>query len=364
MRSNTKSSSYYHSIAMAQQQQKEPPLSPLLNQVPTNHNTTVSPMNIDIRDEPASPVSTSNNQHHDSQYLIPSQQKYPLPDHAIRTRCYKLNLNAEPIGFLPSITQSKSTFLGPFTESVPNLTFSNYALDDDDNDDDDTDNEVAVAIQTAQIFRGITVSADGTILSQNARATRCCCNNNDGTSSNKRKISERSRQAAQIDKANDLIEQDGAADSKLVSLVVMGEYDDIEHLVRDGLQKLREADGLLDSALYAMNRPRVLRSSTGQSTTTSPQSVSGNNNNNTLFMTTNKMTRHGISLSTVLKIEDDGKRTDEMIIDEQHMGVQHDQLLTADGFTLVHNKKGVSYKRRRHNQLKSVKKTIRTVVSE
>ncbi len=57
-----------------------------------------------------------------------------------------------------------------------------------------------VAIQTAQIFRGITVAKDGTILSQNARATK-------SSRASKSKRGEKSRQAANIDKAKDLVEE-------------------------------------------------------------------------------------------------------------------------------------------------------------
>ena len=36
----------------------------------------------------------------------------------------------------------------------------------------------------------------------------------------------------------------------------MGEYDDIKHLVRDGSKKLKDAEGLPDESLLAINRPR------------------------------------------------------------------------------------------------------------
>ena len=196
---STKSSSYYN------QNTSDAPPSPQSRDPPTNHynnnsSSAVSPMDIDTRDEAASPIpmtttSQQQQQLYNYQFMIPSQLKYPLPAHALRTRCYKLNLNAEPIGFSSSCsaaTPSKPMFLGPFTETLPTMTFSNDTYDkDDDDDDDDDDNDgttkegrdIAVAIQTAQIFRGITVSPDGTILSQNARATRSSRGNNNGGSS-------------------------------------------------------------------------------------------------------------------------------------------------------------------------------------
>lgn len=46
----------------------------------------------------------------------------------------------------------------------------------------------------------------------------------------------------------------------MVSLVIMGEYDEMRYLVRDGSKKLREASKLPDDALLAINRPRGLSS--------------------------------------------------------------------------------------------------------
>jgi hypothetical protein len=193
------------------------------------------PMDVDTRDEPA--VSL------------------PLPpENAVRARCYKLNLESD----ISIHTSSSSTSAarqqsgyGPFTEAPPHLTYSSSE------DSTEEVSDTAVAIQTAQIFRGITVSRDGTILSQNARATR----SNRG---NKTKISEKSRQAAKIDKAKDLVEE--TADSQLVSLIVFGEYDDMKHLVRDGSRKLREAETLPDDALLSVNKPRIVGRSKSAST--------------------------------------------------------------------------------------------------
>lgn len=109
------------------------------------------------------------------------------PDVAKRTRCYKLNLNAEIHPISPS-------YLGPFGDVPPPLTFSTS----DDSSVDVTTTQVA--IRTAKIFRGITVGKDGTILAQNARATR----SNRGS---KNKKGEKSRQASKIEKAKDLVEE-------------------------------------------------------------------------------------------------------------------------------------------------------------
>jgi hypothetical protein len=109
------------------------------------------------------------------------------PEIATRTRCYKLNLDS-------SMFPPPSAFLGPFKDVAPPLTYS------DSDDSSANHSPVQVAIQTAQIFRGITVGKDGTILSQNARATR-------SNRSAKNKRGEKSRQATKIEKAKDLVEE-------------------------------------------------------------------------------------------------------------------------------------------------------------
>jgi len=116
--------------------------------------------------------------------------------------------------------------------------------------------DVAIAISTAQIFRGITVDSNGTILTQNARASRSARKNGDKT-----KVGEKSRQAAKIDKAKDLVDEDGPGgldpDSKTQCLYIMGEYDDMKYLVKDGAKKLRDATNLTDEALLSINRQRT-----------------------------------------------------------------------------------------------------------
>jgi hypothetical protein len=197
------------------------------------------------------------------------------PAIATRTRCYKLNLDS-------NMFPPPSAFLGPFKDAPPPLTYSTSE------DSAATYNPLQVAIQTAKIFRGITVGKDGTILAQNARATR----SNRGA---KNKRGEKSRQATKIDKAKDLVEEtittgkvglpkfssydptisfvgiylfsvafflfllqapDSDDPANMTSLVVMGEYDDMKYLVRDGSKKLREASELPDDSLLAINRGR------------------------------------------------------------------------------------------------------------
>ena len=117
----------------------------------------------------------------------------PIPIPAVRTRCYKLNLDSDFVG-VTSVLSTEGQLLGPFDGRVPSLTYS--ASEDSSVEYDATD----VVIQTAQIFRGITVARDGTILSQNARATR---SNNGKTN----QMGETSRQAAKIEESKDLVEE-------------------------------------------------------------------------------------------------------------------------------------------------------------
>jgi hypothetical protein len=138
-------------------------------------NGSLEPMDVDQRDS-SQPIS------------LP-----PPPDNAVRARCYKLNLDSDMVGL--SGTKNPHVWLGPFSEPPPQLTYSSS-----EDSSLGAGATTSVAIQTAQIFRGITISKDGTILSQNARATR----SNRGS---KTKKGEKSRQAAKIDKAKDLVEE-------------------------------------------------------------------------------------------------------------------------------------------------------------
>jgi hypothetical protein len=109
------------------------------------------------------------------------------PEIATRTRCYKLYLDSD-------LAPQPNVFLGPFSDFPPPLTYSSSE------DSVEEMSPTQTAIQTAKIFRGITVAKDGTILSQNARATR----SNRGSKS---KVGEKSRQATKIEKAKDLVEE-------------------------------------------------------------------------------------------------------------------------------------------------------------
>eukprot|EP00536_Pseudo-nitzschia_multiseries_P005207 jgi/Psemu1/303176/fgenesh1_kg.95_\ len=151
-----------------------------------------------------------------------TREDIPLPpDIATRTRCYKLNLDSD-------LYPHHSVFLGPYVDIPPPLTYSLSS------DSAESYTPLQVAINTAKIFRGITVGSDGTILSQNARATRS------SRGSSKNKVGEKSRQATKIDKAKDLVEEtiltgkapDSEEPANMQSIVVMGEYDDMKYLVR------------------------------------------------------------------------------------------------------------------------------------
>jgi hypothetical protein len=189
----------------------------------------------------------------DSRDAVQEYSTPPPPAAATHTRCYKLNLDSEITGL--SSSQKQHLCLGPFAEAPPPLTYS--SSEDSSLGVDAT----AVAVRTAQIFRGITVGRDGTILTQNARATR---SSRGKTSSSKR--GEKSRQASKIDKAKDLVEESIATGkapnsnepANMVSLYIVGEYDDMKYLVRDGAKKLRDASGsgLTDEHLMTVNRSR------------------------------------------------------------------------------------------------------------
>lgn len=201
----------------------------------------------------------------------------PLPPEiATRTRCYKLNLDANNEMILP---HPPTTFLGPFTLSLvpPVLSSSSCASDESlvdhttvaarfERDDYSSSEEESlddcissnVAIRTAHIFRGIVVAKDGKILAQNARARR---SNHSGEESI---MCQNSRQAIKIELAEDLVEETMATGkapgsdepAKMMSLVPMGEYDDMKHLILNGSKRLREASGHGDEVLFAANRTR------------------------------------------------------------------------------------------------------------
>mmetsp|Transcript_12180 Transcript_12180/g.21706 ORF Transcript_12180/g.21706 Transcript_12180/m.21706 type:complete len:641 (+) Transcript_12180:267-2189(+) len=150
-----------------------------------------------------------------------------------------------------------------------------------------------IAISTARIFRGIVVDRNGVITSMNSRAMRSQRGKN---GENKNKTGEKSRQAAKIDKAKDLIdEMDGGGGggmsdeendpTKIVSLFVMGEYEDLDDLVRDGSKKLRDSKSLTDETVLMYNRPRQFPPGMHPSQIQQQQLQSPSNNNMVLSQT-------------------------------------------------------------------------------
>jgi len=124
-----------------------------------------------------------------------------------------------------------------------------------------------IAISTAKIFRGLTISRDGTVTSRKVRGSS-------HHSSKTGKLGEKSRQAAKIDKAKDLVEQsvrgetinlnsDKDQSPNMISLFIMGEFDDMKHLVRDGSKKLKESQDISDEALFAINTRRGFPGTSG-----------------------------------------------------------------------------------------------------
>mmetsp|Transcript_665 Transcript_665/g.1360 ORF Transcript_665/g.1360 Transcript_665/m.1360 type:complete len:657 (-) Transcript_665:167-2137(-) len=155
--------------------------------------------------------------------------------------------------------------------STPSELLANLHVSESEESSDDANapDATSIAITTARIFRGIVVDRNGVITSMNSRATRSQRGKNGGAES-KNKIGEKSRQAAKIDKAKDLIDEvaenggaGGVGDeendpTKIVSLFVMGEYEDFSDFVRDGSKKLRDSKSLSDETIFMYNRPRHL----------------------------------------------------------------------------------------------------------
>ena len=109
------------------------------------------------------------------------------PENAVRLRCYRLNLDS-------SIESISRTQCGPI-ESRNRLLQMSIS----------EDSSVAggkaqnTAVSTAQIFRGLTITKDGTVISKKSGRSRSTGPNG--------KADEKSRQAAKIDKAKDLVEE-------------------------------------------------------------------------------------------------------------------------------------------------------------
>lgn len=256
-----------------------------LLQVNTNMNNT-NHMEEDTGAKSSNPAShgmkSSRKNSNNSLVAMETREEPPIcqpPEGSLRTRCYRLNLE-QPISLMTS--SSPSEYFGPLnydppTHHLPRRVNNNrrrvhswnvpqdamMTLQVSGSEDGSAvsvnKSPTEVAISTARIFRGISVDKHGTILSQNARASRS--NRNKG--GNSTKVGEKSRQASKIDKAKDLVDdcltnagkENEGEKMNLVSLVIMGDYTDMKHLVKDGAKKLREAEGLPDEALLSFNRP-------------------------------------------------------------------------------------------------------------
>lgn len=188
-----------------------------------------------------------------------ADENIPLPpEGAVRTRCYRLNLDA------PVVLSPTHDHLGPFPYDPPahHLPSRGYGLNHVSASGDSAESAVKsttqIAINTARIFRGITTDKNGVILSQNARASRS------KNGKDRSKQADKSRQGNKIEKAMDIVDEDGggsgkendAEKSNMASLIVVGEYDDMKQLVRDGAKKLRDNDSHPDENLFALNRSR------------------------------------------------------------------------------------------------------------
>jgi len=200
----------------------------------------------------------------------------PPPEGSVRTRCYRLNLDA------PVVLSPTHDHLGPFpyepplhhqpsrssnrrkSESWRSATDAMKTLQVSHSGDTSAESNgkstTQIAISTARIFRGITTDKNGVILSQNARASRS------KTNKDRSKQADKSRQGNKIEKAIDIVDEvihgpgkeNTGEKSNMLSLVVIGEYDDMKQLVRDGAKKLRDQDGQPDENLLALNRSRQM----------------------------------------------------------------------------------------------------------
>ena len=220
---------------------------------PSSHRAQNNESNFKENQSPQSRHSRRTSR--DSRMSTPSRQPVlqqqtppePIPqppDSAVRMRCYRLNLES-------SMDPSVPHKCGPIEARNRLLQIS---ISEDSSVAGGSSHNVAQ--NTAQIFRGITIARDGTIHSKKlGRSSR---------SQNGGKADEKSRQAAKIDKAKDLVEESANGkipgnqdeDTKMVSLIIMGEYDDMKHLVREGSKRLKDSEGLPDEALLSQNAKR------------------------------------------------------------------------------------------------------------
>lgn len=87
----------------------------------------------------------------------------------------------------------------------------------------------------------------------------------------------------------------------MMSLVVMGEYDDMKHLVRDGAKKLRDAIDLPEDVLLASNHNREGLSLRSPRKRISPNHVGGHRGS--ALQTPNKIRPMGVPQSTPPKVK-------------------------------------------------------------
>jgi hypothetical protein len=217
--------------------------------------------------DPLSPTSLGG------EHMFPPKPVVLPPACSVRSRCYRLNLNAPISLTLPSAT-GNDKILGPYAcsdaaaqgdravDANPAYVGFSPTLDDLTTDDYDK----TLTISTARIFRGLRIEPDGQVTSMHHR--------NKGAGP---KRDEKSRQSAKIDKAVDMVDdqvkkgymppppkesnEDNEKEEgmKMVSIVFFGEYDDMKSLVRDGARRLKDNQTILDDALWAMNKQRMER---------------------------------------------------------------------------------------------------------
>jgi len=192
---------------------------------------------------PRSPRSTPGNQQQQQTTPSKSQSSMTHP----KTRCYRLNLEkpfdirtcksplgrdysgppihesdlppaAGPVEYIPPIHLCSKeeinarrhswggVYARSFQQSMSNMgadLMMNLHVSNSDDSTNSNSNSTSIAITTARIFRGIEVDRNGVITSMNDRAKRSAAKNG---GSSKTKVGEKSRQAAKIDKAKDLID--------------------------------------------------------------------------------------------------------------------------------------------------------------
>jgi len=193
---------------------------------------------------PRSPRSTPGNQ---QQQTTPSKSSNSMSSTHPKTRCYRLNLEkpfdirtcksplgrdysgppihesdlppaAGPVEYIPPIHLCSKeeinarrhswggVYARSFQQSMSNMgadLMMNLHVSNSDDSTNSNSNSTSIAITTARIFRGIEVDRNGVITSMNDRAKRSAAKNG---GSSKTKVGEKSRQAAKIDKAKDLID--------------------------------------------------------------------------------------------------------------------------------------------------------------